>query len=832
MIGPSFFSSSGNQELLRYAIDLAAKATLLLLAVFACDRLCGRRGVLVRSSLWYACLIALAVLPLAGLFLPRLAIGVPSPHWMLATASSGEAASPAAPLDVAVRLDLPRQVGGFEHTGALSSLTDSIAASETAHRPEGLAVAVSWCLAIYFAVAALLALRLLLAVFDAARLARGVAHIDDDRWSAQLEHWRRRLGVRARVRLATSARTAVPIQIGWLRPVIVLPLGAVNASDEQTRAAILLHELAHVRRGDYGWNLMLRTVSIVYWPHPLVWLGGRRIAQVREQACDEVCIHWLGGGAVYRSRLIELAAGLSARRPAASLGIAMSSGSKLGRRLKMIDGSRGRADCVQSALARFSLAVAGVAVAVVLGMAALAQPIMAAPADQPPKGGAEANLPADTVSPVTLPSDPTTTTPVAVAEQGAAEPEAEPVRVRVARVKRGDLVIETVQPCDLAPFRVSNVYARVPGFVTRMAVGLGDRVEKGQLLTKLESPELQPEIAQGESAVAETVAERQNAAATVASAEANLAALEADVEQANADVKRAAAIHKYQEEKYQRLKKLHADRTVTDEDVDEQNQEVEAAKATLESARSKVNRAKAAIQLGNATIAAAKGAMNLAELRVGSARQTLDRLTARASFGEVVSPLDGVVIAINADEGDLVGERGKNRPICQVAQVSVMVARTMVPEREGLSVEPGAPARVMIDALPQKTFQAKVSRVGYNIDPATRTVRVDIDLDNSTGQLRPGMYGSAAIALGTHRGVLTMPSAPLHSGGVFKIVDGRAVKQAVKVGAQSLDRIELLSGVNEGDLVVVDLPDKKGKPFSLPDGVRVEIVKDEIETPK
>src|SRR5262249_38690377 len=137
-----------------------------------------------------------------------------------------------------------------------------------------------------------------------------------------------------------SDRVSVPIVIGWLRPAIIVPRALAGRAALELVDSVLLHELGYIRRGDFGWNLVRKLVQILYWPHPLGWPLGRIIGAVREQACDDLCIHFPGGATVYRASLIEVASGL-VRRPDSAMGLAMARTTKLGRRLAWIDRSGG-----------------------------------------------------------------------------------------------------------------------------------------------------------------------------------------------------------------------------------------------------------------------------------------------------------------------------------------------------------------------------------------------------------------------------------------------------------------------------------------------------------
>lgn len=158
--------------------------------------------------------------------------------------------------------------------------------------------------------------------------------------------------------------------------------------------AVSLHELSHVRRGDFGWNLVRRVVQVVYWPHSLTWPLGRMIGAVREQARDDLRIHVLGEASAYRASLLEIASGLVSR-PDPALGLAMARSTNLGRRLAWIDRSQGASRCLMPAPGRLAIAASVLAVAGAVGSIKLArataseEPPQPAPTSTPPPRSVE-----------------------------------------------------------------------------------------------------------------------------------------------------------------------------------------------------------------------------------------------------------------------------------------------------------------------------------------------------------------------------------------------------------------------------------------------------------
>lgn len=133
------------------------------------------------------------------------------------------------------------------------------------------------------------------------RLIERAHPIDGDGWSIPLAGAQRTLGMSRSVRLFMSAEVAVPMTVGVLRPVVLLPRPA-RAWDDSQRRMVLLHELAHVRAADWAFNIAGRVACALYWFHPGAWWIARRLRQDCELACDDRVIE----SGVRRSEYAEL----------------------------------------------------------------------------------------------------------------------------------------------------------------------------------------------------------------------------------------------------------------------------------------------------------------------------------------------------------------------------------------------------------------------------------------------------------------------------------------------------------------------------------------------
>ncbi|MCC7261926.1 MAG: M48 family metalloprotease [Candidatus Latescibacteria bacterium] len=126
------------------------------------------------------------------------------------------------------------------------------------------------------------------------------------RWQACLVSLAHRSGVRRTVRLLESLRVGAPVVIGWLRPVILVPLGLFSGLSPGQVEAILAHELAHIRRHDYLVNVLQTVAETLLFYHPAVWWVSRQIRVEREYCCDDLAARLCGGGQVYAEALMAL----------------------------------------------------------------------------------------------------------------------------------------------------------------------------------------------------------------------------------------------------------------------------------------------------------------------------------------------------------------------------------------------------------------------------------------------------------------------------------------------------------------------------------------------
>jgi beta-lactamase regulating signal transducer with metallopeptidase domain len=381
-------------------LDLALKATILLGFVLIIQHALGSRRAFLGSAAANAGLIGLLLLPIGSLGLPSLSIPcLPARAVAAPTDSKLDTAAPAASarIDQFARtrgttpIELARDNPAVdpETTVTIVLRPESAAlALPHAHSPALVTAAIEpgeirvarpqfhnadWAMisiAIYALGASILLSRIGASLGAVARLRRSCRQVDDASWTDALKRWRSRLGIRRSVVLVQTPQVSVPVALGWRKPAIVLPESLLSPSSHGPIDAVMLHELSHVGRGDYVWNVILQVVQAIYWPHVLVWVLGRAVARLRERACDELCVCELGGPAAYRDALLLVASGI-VRRPSPALGLAMARSSKLGRRLAEIERSAGDRRYLAGWPATLCFGALAIATAGVIGAAQL-----------------------------------------------------------------------------------------------------------------------------------------------------------------------------------------------------------------------------------------------------------------------------------------------------------------------------------------------------------------------------------------------------------------------------------------------------------------------------
>src|SRR6266536_2847981 len=263
-----------------FAVDIALKATLLFSITVLAVMLLERSGAAARHFAGMAGLIGALALPVLVLALPRFEIPVfPS----LASSVSRQPLPSEPPPSAVSGLEEKRPVAG-----AGSATAEPVTGDESSKpAPATRASWLPFALAAWAAGALLVSARLVIGLSRVAGLRRKAAPIRDLDWRQEADRLSERLAVRRPVALYESARVPVAITSGLFRPFLLLCRQARLWAAERRRV-VLLHEISHVKRGDWFWLLLAEAALAFYWWHPLAWILTRQVRRDGEKACDDL----------------------------------------------------------------------------------------------------------------------------------------------------------------------------------------------------------------------------------------------------------------------------------------------------------------------------------------------------------------------------------------------------------------------------------------------------------------------------------------------------------------------------------------------------------------
>jgi RND family efflux transporter MFP subunit len=379
------------------------------------------------------------------------------------------------------------------------------------------------------------------------------------------------------------------------------------------------------------------------------------------------------------------------------------------------------------------------------------------------------------------------------------------------------------EPGQLQAFETTPIHAKIAGYVKRWTVNIGSPVKKGLTLAELSDPELEAEHKQRLAMIHQAVAKQELARAAVKVAEADVASAEAKLLEVRTGVSRAQADLARWQAEYKRVEQLHRERALTGTLLDETLSKLHSSEASREEINAQVKTAQAALVQSRAALEKAHAEVAAAVAPIEVARQDANRTEALLGYTRIEAPFDGIVTERNVDTGELTHPGADSPPLFVVARSDVVTIKVDVPEMYATEVNPGDRAEIKLQAMKGKTVEGKVSRISWALDPRTRTIRVEIDIPNPGGTLRPGLYAYATIIVEEHHDVITLPTTAVFSDGgkdfCVVVADGKAQRRPISLGLSDGTRTEIVLGL-EGDATAFSVV--KAGASSLTDGQPVQ----------
>jgi HlyD family secretion protein len=358
---------------------------------------------------------------------------------------------------------------------------------------------------------------------------------------------------------------------------------------------------------------------------------------------------------------------------------------------------------------------------------------------------------------------------------------------KLAKVEKGDLAKSVVATGKVEPITKVEIKSKASGIVKKLYVDAGDRVKKGQLLADLDKEEIAAQVEQ--------------AKAQLEASEASARGSQADYERAKVDaegpdvpmLKRA----------YDRAQGMAKEGVVSASALDD-------AQKNYEMSLNKQNVAKAQLQVLKAKIGQATA-------QVARDRANLMQLEEQLSYTTVTSPIDGIILSRDVEVGDAVSSilvLGSSATLIMTeGDTSEVYVKGKVDESDIGKVYMAQPARIKVESFKDKTFNGKVTKIspmGVEKDNVT-TFEVRVSINNPGGELKAAMTANAEIILEEHKNVLQIPEGSIlydkDKKASVEIPDEKGKegkrKVAVNIGISNGAKTELLSGLKEGEQVVL-----------------------------
>jgi RND family efflux transporter MFP subunit len=352
--------------------------------------------------------------------------------------------------------------------------------------------------------------------------------------------------------------------------------------------------------------------------------------------------------------------------------------------------------------------------------------------------------------------------------------------VNVAEVRRSPANAYLTLPGTIVPILEAPIYARADGYLRKLYVDIGDHVKAGQVLADIESPEMDQELRQGRAT------ENQSKAA---------------LKQAEAQLEQAKANREIAKLTLDRWKQLVARGVVSKQETDEKQAIFNAREADV-----------------NAAIAA----VGVAQSNLASNEANVQRLTEMKAFDHVTAPFDGIITVRNTTTGTLIsaGTESPNHELYREAQMDRLRIWISVPQAHTATIHDGMPADLTVQNLPGRVFHGSVNRTANSLDEASRTMRAEVRVENPDHALLPGMYAEVKFATKRATPPLTIPGDAVvtrANGTQVALVDDehKVHVQKVLVGTDTGAEVEVLSGLSEGQFIIINPTDE------VREGVRV-----------
>jgi RND family efflux transporter MFP subunit len=354
-------------------------------------------------------------------------------------------------------------------------------------------------------------------------------------------------------------------------------------------------------------------------------------------------------------------------------------------------------------------------------------------------------------------------------------------QVRTAVAQKIGSPVELILPGQTEAFDTANLFPRATGYVAERRVDIGSRVHAGDLLLRIEAPDLDQQLEQARAQLGQNQAAVLQAQAQVQSAVANT---------------HLADVTKFRE-------------TTLANQGWETKQNADNATANF--------------SVQTAGIANAQAGVAVAVANLKAQQATVDRLQALTAFEQVKAPFDGVITARNVDKGDLLTQDSSGgTPMFSIVRDDVLRIAVFVPQSSAIGIRDGVQAQVTVPELAGRIFRGRVARSAVALQASSRTMLTEVDVANPNGELRAGLFVNVTFSIPRQAPAVVVPDAALvfNAGGLqVATVDPEGIVhlQKVTIYRDFGTSAELREGLAGGENLILS------PPAELADGSKVRV---------
>jgi RND family efflux transporter MFP subunit len=339
------------------------------------------------------------------------------------------------------------------------------------------------------------------------------------------------------------------------------------------------------------------------------------------------------------------------------------------------------------------------------------------------------------------------------------------VHVEAVAPRQGNVHVSL--PGTTLAFEAANIYARASGYVSKRYVDIGDHVKAGQLLAEITAPEIEDQVAQYQNSL-------QQAQATQRQNEAQRASTQVTSKRISVLAKEGWATQELGDTDWYNYQAQH-----------------------------------------HATTAA--------QYNAAAMQQQLNYYNQQKIYQQVVAPFDGVITQRNIDVGSLItADATSGTAMFSTVHSDVIRVWVYVPQDDAFGVKPGIEAVIRVPAMPNLTFNGKVTRIADALQPGTRTLLTEVDIPNPDGALQPGVYCTVELKIPRKSPALIVPDTAIifnQNGMQVAVVEnGIAHLHKIAITTDYGTEVEVSEGVKDGDNVILQ------PPVNLADGDKVQII--------